>query len=387
MRKENSLLRNTYSEDNPLLDPRMKKLADVLIGYSCRVQPGERVLIDSFDVPAEMTTALIERVVEAKGIPFVQTHQARVNRSLYMNASEEQMNTLAKRDLEFMKEMQCYVGLRGSHNITEMSDVPPEKIQMVQRIMRPVLDQRVNCSKWVVLRWPTPSMAQLASMSTEAFEDFYFDVCTLDYAKMARAVKPLSELMAKTDKVRILGPLDTDLSFSIKGVPNKPCVGEMNIPDGEIFTAPVRDSANGVIHFNTGTIEDGKPYDDIRLVFKDGKIIEATGSDTEGLNDVLDRDEGARYVGEFALGFNPHIKKAMRDILFDEKIAGSIHFTPGRAYEEADNGNRSQIHWDMVLIQTPEFGGGEIYFDDMLIRKDGRFVPDSLQGLNPESLV
>jgi aminopeptidase len=286
-----------------------------------------------------------------------------------------------------MKEMQCYIALRGGNNITEMSDVPDEKVKLSQKHMKPVLDYRVQKTKWVVLRWPSPSMAQLAGMSTEQFENFFFDVCTLHYAKMAAAEEPLKERMERTDKVRIIGPLDTNLEFSIKGISAIPCVGDRNIPDGELFTAPVKDSVNGVIHFNAGTIYQGKPYDDVRLVFKDGKIVEATSSDTKALNEVLDTDEGARYVGEFSLGFNPHIKRAMRDILFDEKIMGSIHFTPGQAYEEADNGNRSKIHWDMVMIQTEECGGGEIWFDDELIRKDGRFVPDYLQGLNPENLV
>lgn len=253
--------------------------------------------------------------------------------------------------------------------------------------MKPVLDQRVNETKWVVLRWPTPSMAQLAGMSTEVFEDFYFDVCTLDYAKMAKAEEVLKERMERTDKVRLIGPKDTNLEFSIKGISAVPCVGDRNIPDGECFTAPVKNSVNGIIHYNAGTIHNGKPFDDIRLVFKDGKIIEATGSDTKSLNEILDIDEGARYVGEFSIGFNPHIKHAMRDILFDEKISGSIHFTPGQAYKDADNGNRSKLHWDMVLIQTEEFGGGEIWFDDELIRKDGRFVPSYLHCLNPENLI
>lgn len=371
-----------------MFDPRMKKLADLLIGYSCKVQPGERVLVDAFDIPPEMVELLIDSIVAAKGIPFVGVHQARVSRSLYMNASPEQMKILASHDLAFMKEMQCYVGLRGSHNITELSDVPDEAIRTVQEYwQKPVLDQRVNHTKWVVLRWPTPSMAQQAGMSSAAFEDFYFDVCTLDYAKMARAEEPLKERMMRTDMVHIKGPRDTDITFSIKGIAAIPCVGDRNIPDGEVFTAPVKNSVNGVMHFNAGTIYNGKPYDDVRLVFKSGKIVEATGSDTKALNEVLDTDPGARYIGEFSLGFNPHIKHAMRDILFDEKIAGSIHFTPGQAYEEADNGNRSKIHWDMVLIQTPEFGGGEIYFDDELIRSDGRFVPEYLQCLNPENLV
>jgi aminopeptidase len=305
-----------------------------------------------------------------------------------MNSTEEQSRVYGKRDLDFMKEMQAYIGVRGGFNINETSDVPDDKRKIYQsHWQKPVLDQRVSNSKWVVLRWPSPSMAQLAGMSTQQFEDFYFDVCTLDYAKMAEAEAPLKDRMERADRVRIVGPNDTDLEFSIKGISAIQCDGDRNIPDGEVFTAPVRDSINGVIRYNAGTIYQGKSLDDVRLVFKDGKVAEATSSDTKSLNEILDTDEGARYVGEFSLGFNPHITRVMRDILFDEKIAGSLHLTPGQAYEEADNGNRSKIHWDLVLIQTPEFGGGEIYFDDELIRKDGRFVPDYLQGLNPENLV
>ena len=366
----------------------MNKLADVIVGYSTKVQPGDRVLVDSYDVPPEMTALLVDRITGAGGIAFAQTHSAQVLRKVYTHAREDQMKLLADRDLEFMKQIQVYIALRGGYNINETSDVPEERMRVVQEHwQKPVLEYRVEHTRWVVLRWPTPSMAQLAQMSTQAFEDFYFDVCTLDYARMSEAEKPLRELMERTDRVRIVGPRDTDIEFSIKGIPAVQCDGDRNIPDGEVFTAPVRDSVNGVIHFNAGTIYQGRSFDDIRLVFSDGRIVEATGSDTKALNAILDTDEGARYVGEFSLGFNPHITRAMRDILFDEKIRGSIHLTPGRAYEEADNGNRSAIHWDMVLIQTEEYGGGSIYFDGELIRENGRFVPNDLQGLNPENLA
>lgn len=371
-----------------MYDPRMKKLADVLVGYSTNVQPGERVLIDATEIPVEMITLLVDRVTEAGGLPFVDINPSRVMRSIYLNATEEQMTLMGKRDFAFAQEMNCFIAMRGGLNISESSDVPKEKIKLADEFWhKQVRDYRLSKQKWVVIRWPSPSMAQQAGMSTEAFENFYFDVCTLDYAKMAKAEEPLKERFERTDRVRIVGPSDTNIEFSIKGMPAVPCVAERNVPDGELFTAPVKDSVNGVIHYNVPTIGQGKPFDDIRLVLKDGKIVEATSSDTKSLNDILDTDEGARYIGEFALGFNPHIHKPMRDILFDEKIAGSLHFTPGQAYEKAPNGNQSKIHWDLVLIQTEEYGGGEIYFDDELIRKNGRFVPDYLQVLNPENLI
>jgi aminopeptidase len=238
-----------------------------------------------------------------------------------------------------------------------------------------------------VLRWPSPSMAQLAGMSTEAFEDFYFRVCTLDYARMAPGMKALAAQMMKTDKVHIKGP-GTDLRFSIKGIKALPCGGRHNIPDGEVFTAPVKNSVQGHVTYNAPTIYQGIAFDGIRLEFKDGRIVHATcNGNSEKLNQILDSDFGARSIGEFAIGFNPHVLNPMRDILFDEKIAGSFHFTPGQCYEETENGNRSQVHWDMVCIQRPEYGGGEIYFDGKLIRKDGLFVPKALQALNPDKLL
>jgi aminopeptidase len=228
-------------------------------------------------------------------------------------------------------------------------------------------------------------MAQAANLSTEAFENFYFDVCTLDYRRMAKAMEPLVHRMKTADRVQLKAP-GTDLTFSIKGIGAKGCEGKLNIPDGEVFSCPVKTSVNGVIQFNTPTIYAGTKFENVRLEFKDGKVIDATGSNPKKLNEILDTDPGARYVGEFALGFNPYIQNPMCDILFDEKIAGSLHFTPGQAYEIADNGNHSSVHWDMVLIQRPEWGGGEIWFDGELIRKDGMFLPKDLRGLNPDKL-
>ncbi|MEX2104113.1 MAG: aminopeptidase, partial [Bacilli bacterium] len=247
------------------------------------------------------------------------------------------------------------------------------------------LEQRVKRTKWVVLRYPNASMAQLANMSTSGFEDFYFNVCNLDYGKMSRAMDPLKALMDRTDRVRIVSP-GTDLTFSIHGISAVKCDGRRNIPDGEVYTAPVKHSVQGTLHYNTPSVYAGVTFENIQFRFENGKIVEATSNDTVRLNEVLDSDEGSRYIGEFSLGFNPFIMKPMKDTLFDEKIDGSLHFTPGQAYDEADNGNRSSVHWDLVLIQRPEFGGGEIWFDDVLIRKDGRFVIPELEPLNPENL-
>jgi aminopeptidase len=362
-------------------DPRFDKLAQLLVEYSTNVRPSENVLIETFDVPDEMTIALIQAVRTRGGVPFAQILRSRVSRALALNATERQLSLAANHELTRMKKMHAYIAIRGADNITELSDVPVSQLKLLARKMRPVQDQRVKKTKWVVLRWPSPSMAQLAGMSTEAFEDFYFNVCTLDYRKLQPGMKALKALFQRTDRVEIRGP-ETDLRFSIKGIPAIICGGDRNIPDGEVFTAPVRDSVNGHVTFNAPTIYQGTGFDGIRLEFRNGRIVSATANETDKLNRILDSDGGARYIGEFSLGFNPYIFRPMRDILFDEKIAGSFHFTPGQAYEEADNGNRSQVHWDMVNIQRPEYGGGEILFDGKRIRRDGRFLPKPLQPLN-----
>ncbi|MCZ6635300.1 MAG: aminopeptidase [bacterium] len=368
-------------------DPRLDKLASVLINHSTRLQPGQTILIEVFDIPEEMVLALIQKTREAGGIPLVSLKNNRVQRELIQAGDAENMKQIAEVEAFRMERVQAYIGLRGSRNVTEMSDIPSEAMATYEQHWwnRVHSNIRVPKTNWVVLRWPGPSMAQQAQMSTEAFEDFYFEVCTLDYNKMERSVQSLQTLMDATEDVHITGP-DTDFSFSIKDIPSVPCTGSHNIPDGECFTAPVRDSVNGTVHFNVPALYRGTVFSDICLEFEAGQIVNATANNTEKLNDILNSDEGARYIGEFAIGLNPYITSPMLDTLFDEKISGSFHFTPGQTYEETDNGNRSAVHWDMVFIQTPEYGGGEIYFDDTLIRKDGQFVLPELEGLNPENL-
>ena len=369
------------------MDPRYHTLADNLVSHSVDLQPDEKILIHAFDVPEEMTLSLIRAVRDKGGHPFVQLQNGRVDRECVLGGSDKQFSSSLKWELERMKEMDAYIALRGSSNVFETSDLPSTDVQKAMKILKPVLDWRVNKTKWCVLRWPTPSMAQQAKMSTERFQDFYFKACCMNYSRMGVAMKGLIERMRLADQVSITGP-GTDLHFSIKGIDAIGCGGTHNIPDGEVFSCPVKDSVEGHISYNTDTIYQGTSFSGIKLCFKGGKIVSATASSNEKkLNEILDSDEGARYIGEFAIGFNPMIDEPMLDILFDEKISGSFHFTPGQAYEEANNGNQSQVHWDMVCIQRPEWGGGEIHFDNELIRKDGLFLPDDLKVLNPDNLL
>jgi len=372
-----------------MLDPRVTKLAELLCSHSTRLTPDDRVLIHAYDIPEEAVAEVV-RVAQSKGAEVIVRLESNVvKRQLMHGMTEDNARTIAKVEKYEMEEMTAYIALRGSHNYAELGDVPDDISKMWAReYSTPVVfGVRVPKTKWVALRWPTAGMAQQANMSTPAFEKFYFDVCTLDYAKMARACEPLRDLMNRTDRVRVTGP-GTDFTLSIKDIGAVPCTGLRNIPDGECFSAPVKDSVNGVVQFNTVSLYQGTEFKDIRYVINDGRIEEASaGSNTEKINEILDTDEGARYFGEFAIGFNPYILHPMKDTLFDEKIAGSFHFTPGNAYDPpGGNGNKSSIHWDTVMIQRPDYGGGEMYFDDVLVRKDGLFVLPELQGLNPDQL-
>ncbi len=370
-----------------MLDPRITRLARNLVNYSVAAKKGDKVLIEATDVDTEMVTELVKAVYEVGAYPFVETYKGKVNAAVISGTSEEHSRLMAEYAKYRMERMDCYIGVRGNENAYDLSGVPDEKTDVYKRLYSyPVHHEiRVNKTRWVVLRYPNDSMAQLSGVPTDEFEKHYFDVCCMDYAKMDRAMDALKSLMDKTDKVRLVAK-DTDLTFSIKDIPAVKCSGHMNIPDGEVYTAPVKESVNGRITYNVPSIENGIKFENVSLKFERGRIVEATGNYTDKINAVFDTDPGARYVGEFALGVNPYITKPMGDILFDEKIAGSIHFTPGCCYEDAYNGNQSAVHWDLVLVMTPDYGGGEIYFDDVLIRKDGLFVLPELKCLNPDNL-
>lgn len=368
------------------MDQRILTLANNLVNYSCRLQKGEKVLISyTGDSPKPLVKALIKEAYKVGAHPFVEAVDPSIQRELLLGNDADMLDLWATMDLQRMEQMDAFIGIRASDNVTETADVTGEAMQAYMEKYSRVHNHRVNHTKWVVLRYPNYSMAQLANTSLEAFEDFYFDVCCLDYGKMSQAMDSLVDLMNRTDKVKIVGP-GTDLTFSIKDIPAIKCAGQLNIPDGEVFAAPVKDSVNGVLSYNCPAVYQGFTFENIVLTFENGKIVKATANDTDRINKVFDTDAGARYVGEFAIGVNPYILKPMKDTLFDEKIMGSFHFTPGACYEDAPNGNDSSVHWDLVCIQTPAYGGGEMYFDDVLIRKDGHFVIPELECLNPENL-
>ena len=371
-----------------MIDKRLETLSRNLINYSCELKKGEKVIIEVFGPHYDFTRQLVREAHLVGALPVVWLRDSSILREQIMGGSQEQWDYIAASDAAMLKEADAYIGIRGGDNSSQYSDISIEKLNLhTASYNTPVHSKvRVPDTRWVVLRFPSPSMAQQADQSTESFEDFYFNVCNLDYGKMSIAMNSIVSYMKRTDKVRITGK-GTDITFSIKDIPAIKCDGKVNIPDGEIFVGPVKDSVNGTITYNTPSLYQGFTFENISFTFKDGKIISHSSNNDARIEDILNTDEGARYIGEFAIGVNPYINKAMKDTLFDEKISGSIHLTPGNCYDDSFNGNKSAIHWDLVFIQTPEFGGGEIYFDDVLIRKDGLFVVDELKCLNPDQLI
>ena len=365
------------------MDERIINLSNTIVNYSIKVKENDRVLIQYESNECKpLIKCLIKDIYKNKGIPFVKLIDNELDSLIRENATSNTIDEMVKMKTYEVENFDCFIRICYTKNEYEDKDVPISVRKELGSKSREIDDIRTNHRRWVLLNFPSIVDAYKAKMKYDEFYNYALDVMTVDYEFLNEKIKPLKDLMEKTDRVRILGP-NTDIEFSIKGMKAIPCCGTANIPDGELYTAPIKDSVNGVITYNTPSPYRGTIFNNVRLEFKDGQIVNCSSTEhQEELKEIFNIDEGARYIGEFSLGFNPMITKPMGDILYDEKIMGSLHFTPGRCYEDCDNGNISSIHWDLVLIQTEEFGGGEIYFDDVLIRKDGKFVLNELKVLN-----
>lgn len=372
------------------MDIRNEKLAYNLINNSIFLKQEDNLLVEAIGEDGlDLANEIIKQTKKINAKATLNIIKYDELKEFLINANEEEIIEYGKKDYERMKNMQAYIGISAPTTDKPLEGVSQEKLEAYNKYYTALvhLEQRVKHTKWCILRYPNEYFANKSNMTLDEFKDFYYNVCTVDYNKMKIAMEPLRELMNKTDKVHIIAP-ETDIIFSIKGIPSEKYYGTFNIPDGEVATCPVKNSVNGYITYNTKTKYNDLIFENIRFDFIDGKIVQATAKqNSKELNKILDTDEGARYIGEFAFGLNPYINNTMCDTLFDEKINGSFHFTPGMALEESDNGNRSAIHWDIVKILRKEFGGGKIYFDDVLIMKDGIFVLDYLKALNPENLM
>lgn len=365
------------------MNPKIKNLSKTIVQYSLKIKENDRVLITVGSPKTnDLVKELIHCIVESGGIPFVRYIDAEIDSLLTELTNSSRIKVLKEHEQFDVDHYDCFISIRYITNDYVNKNIKTEIRKEIGIAKEQTDDIRINQRRWVLLNYPSHLDAYKAKMTNEEFYQYAFDVMNVDYEAMSEMIEPLKKLMEKTDKVRLVSP-GTDITFSIKDIPVIPCCGNSNIPDGEIYTAPIKNSVNGTITYNTPSPYQGNVFHNVSLTFENGKIISATCTENnEKLNEIFDTDEGARYIGEFSLGLNPMILHPMGDILYDEKIIGSIHFTPGRAYKDAFNGNLSSIHWDMVLIQRKEYGGGELYFDDVLIRKDGLFVLPELEHLN-----
>ncbi|WP_134683014.1 aminopeptidase [Brevibacillus migulae] len=360
-----------------------KTLAEKIVGDSLQLQTNDRVFIDLMGEADELVEAIIKELYRIGAQPYLRVMPIHHLKSIIMGCSKEQIMLWTKQELYKLKNMNAYISIRTDENIFEWNDIPPEKFDLyLKHYAYPMTSGMVGTGKYIILKYPTPGMAQLSRMSLDSFTNLYFRACNMDYRQLEEGAQALADILSQTDRVRIVAP-GTDLSFSIKGIPNYFCNGQFNLPDGEIFTAPILDSVEGTIAFNVPAVFLGMAFDHVRFEFKAGKIVNAVSNDNRKLMGILKADEGASRLGEFGIGLNPHLRIPVSNLLFDEKMAGSVHLAIGHALPMADNGNVSSVHWDLVLSQLEEHGGGELYFDDVLVRKNGYFVSEELSHLNP----
>lgn len=359
------------------------QLAEKILSFSVDLQKGENVMIHLIGLNGiGLARALAEIARKMDANPFVHINDTEIDRILLETGNLDFWKYLAEQDqLPLMKKMDAYVGIRATENIYEASSVSKESNNAyAEGYLKPVhFEERVKHTKWCIMRYPSPAFAMNAKMSTTLFNEYFYKACLLDYSKLKEAMKPLEERLSKAKMVHLKGE-GTDIELSIEGQTWVPCYGTHNIPDGEIFSSPILDSVNGQITY-TASVYQGKPFEFVKLIVKNGTVVDFDSSNNNALESILDTDEGARRFGEFSFGTNPIIEKPMYDILFDEKIYGSNHLTLGQDYDEAPNGNKSNIHWDLVCI------GADVYLDGELIRKGRNFVTDDLKVLNPDSLL
>lgn len=366
-----------------LRDPRMEATARVIARHALKIEPGHKVLVDALDDCEELMIAVIDAINEVGGLPFLLHQSLRVRRAWLMQADREQMDLWFDHNIAIRSDMDRILMIRGQDNWSELADVPPQTLRYFGNLhIRLGKERKKEGRRVTIIRYPSKSLAQQRGMSTDAFTDLYFKLSTMNFKVLHREMEPLKEAIDNADDVRIVAP-GTDLTFSIAGLTTNISAGTSNIPDGETAMGIVRESANGRIAYNVPSSHQGLVFRDIALTFKDGRIVGVEADEQEKMEAILDTDEGARYIGEFAIGVNPYLRTHMIDTLFDEKMAGSLHFTPGGTDSE---GNLSRVHWDIVQSHLPPYDGGEIYLDGRLWRKDGLFVDEALARLNPDKL-
>ena len=364
-------------------DPRMEAVARILVDYSVNIQPGEFVRINGTPEGAPLLRAVYKRVLERGGHPWMRVGLDGVEEIFYKYASDEQLTYVPQIDRQLIEDLNATISVWTEVNTKALTNVDPARQSRAQAARRPLFDRFLERAakkelKWTGTAYPTHAFAQDAEMSLTEFEDFLYGAALVAepdpiaaWQAASRQQQRLVDWLTGKHQVRLIGP-DTDLTLSIDGRSWVNCDGHENFPDGEIFTGPVEDSANGHVRFTYPACEGGREVEDVRLWFEQGKVVKATAAKNEEfLLTMLDTDEGARYLGEFAFGTNQGIQRFTKNILFDEKIGGTVHMALGAGYPETGSQNRSAIHWDMICDLRR---GGEVWVDGVLFAKDGQFL-------------
>ena len=354
-----------------MTDPRWDQLADVLVNYSTRVKSGERVLITMLELETfSLVRALYREVIKVGGFPFVEFQSAYLERDLMLYGNKEQLDWVPEMQSYGMDWADVYMGVRGARNLHEFSGINSEIITAHRRSLGKVSALR-NKTRWTLIRVPNESFAQQAGMSLDDMYNFFFRATLRDWEAEMENYREIHASFQAAEQVRIVGN-QTDLSFSTKGRIYEIAAGKFNMPDGEIFTCPVDDSAQGYIYFEFPGVYAGQLVEGIRLEFSQGEIIKSSAEkNADLLHSLLNMDEGAKRLGEFGVGTNYGIDRFCFDILYDEKIGGTIHLAIGRAFEECNGVNQSALHWDIIKDLRQQ---GEIYLDGKKVFENGKFL-------------
>ena len=354
-----------------MIDSKIIRLADILTKHSIRIKQGDIIELSFGTEAVPLALECYKNILRKGAFPVIRCVPSGFSYAYYRNAKEEQ---LTKTPVIAMFEAQKAAGsisIGAPLNTRELTNIDPKKMAMRSKAVKPVTEVYLKKNNWVICEYPTHSLAQDADMSLEEFSDFVFKATNINYKDLSKKQTKLKKILDKAKEVKILAP-DTELTFSLAGRKSIKCDGKRNVPDGEVFIAPVEKSTEGYIAYSYPAIKGGREVDGIRLEFKKGKVVKATATKNEEyLKQMINVDKGAKYLGEFGVGMNYNITKFVKQILFDEKIGGTIHLALGMAYKEGGGKNESAIHWDMIKDLRH---GGSIYIDGKCIQRNGKFT-------------
>jgi aminopeptidase len=352
-------------------DKRWRQLGDLLVNYSVEVKPGERVMIAMGELESfPLVRAVYEAAIKAGAFPQVQFLSETLRRSVIQYGNQEQLNWVPEIEAYGMEWADVYFGLRGAHNLYEQWDAPADRLSHTQAAMGKISTLRWQKTRWCLVRVPDADFAQQAEIDLDTITDMFFNACLIDWVTEGSRWHRWAEKLNRASQVRIIGK-ETDLSFSVAGRKWIVADGRSNMPDGEIATAPVNETLDGQIYFEFPGVLGGRLMHDMRLCWKQGRLVEASSSTNQDfLQSIINTDPGASLLGEFALGTNPGVTHFCKDILIDEKIGGTIHVALGRAYPDCGGTNQSAIHWDIIKDIRTE---GCVYVDGQAVLQNGKF--------------